>query len=175
MQRQCVQSVCRRQNRARAEFSEAGLNNNGQLPVRPIHDISDGVEQSSQHESSELAEENAEAIEPKVARAPILPSREIVEEHMVIHIQFRNWCPHCVRGKSKGNPHNRQNPAVRDVPTIVCDYMYMRESQGENEERGMPILVARDVVNGGNGTGMIFARVVLKKWGQSLCRQSVRQ
>ena len=39
----------------------------------------------------------------------------------------------------------------------------MHESQSEHEDRGVPILVARDVLNGNQGTGMIFAHVVPKK------------
>ena len=130
-----------------------------QSPVRPICDVEDG----EVRENSDAQLRAEEAAEPNVAKAPVLPSREAVESHMVTHVPFRSWCKHCVRGKSKGLPHVRQKPSERQLPTIVCDYMYMRESQHEGEERGMPILVARDADNCELGTGMLFARVVLAK------------
>ena len=143
-----------------AEFSEAGLNDVfAQSPVRPICDLEDG----EVRENLDVQSQPEEATEPNIARAPVLPSREKIESHMVTHVPFRSWCKHCVRGKSKGLAHNRQKPAERSLPTIVCDYMYMRESQNEGEERGMPILVARDADNCDAGTGMLFARVVPAK------------
>ena len=91
------------------------------------------------------------------------PSEKEVEQHMLTHLPFRSWCAHCVRGKSKGKAHFARNADPKDVPTIAADYMYMHESQGESEERGMPIFVARDLLDSTRGTGMIFARVVPQK------------
>ena len=45
-----------------------------------------------------------------------------------------------------------------DVPTIGIDYMYMHSEQEKEEEKGMPIVVAKD-----NRTKMIMARVVPSK------------
>ncbi len=42
-----------------------------------------------------------------------------------------------------------------DAPTIVLDHMYTRSEQEKEEEKGMPIIVAKD-----NKTKMIMARVV---------------
>ena len=52
---------------------------------------------------------------------------------------------------------------TREIPTVSVDYMFMHEAQELDAERGMPILVMRDVNSGGCGTGMIFARVVPAK------------
>ena len=41
--------------------------------------------------------------------------------------------------------------------------MFMHESQNEHEEKGMPIIVAKDLLDNKHGTGMIFARVVPQK------------
>ena len=49
------------------------------------------------------------------------------------------------------------------IPTVAIDYMFMHESQNEREEKGMPILVAKDLLDGEHGTGMMFARVVPQK------------
>merc|ERR1711873_349976 len=47
--------------------------------------------------------------------------------------------------------------------TLAVDYMFMHGTQRLGEERGMPILVGRDIADGVEGTGMIFARVVPRK------------
>ena len=40
---------------------------------------------------------------PKIMRRPYTPSRQEVEEHMVSHMPFRAWCPHCCRQSYFGN------------------------------------------------------------------------
>ena len=111
-------------------------------------------------------DEETEAQGPKVAKAPRKPTQQEVEAHMVTHIPFRSWCEHCVRGKSKGRPHPRNTDSEKTIPTLTIDYMFMHEYQGETEEKGMPVLVTKDVNDGGRGTGMITARVVPRKGAQ---------
>ena len=80
---------------------------------------------------------------------------------MLTHLPFRSWCPHGARGKSKGKPHKgQQQKHVREIPTVSVDYMFTHETQEPGDERGMPILVMRDIHSDDCGTGMIFARVV---------------
>ena len=43
----------------------------------------------------------------------------------------------------------------------------MHEYQGDAAERGMSVLVTKDVDDGGRGTGMITARVIPRKGAQS--------
>ena len=108
-----------------------------------------------------------EAIQPRTRAPPVNPSREEVEWHMTTHLPFRSWCPHCVRGKSKGGAHRKQQNEHKEVPTVVLDYTFMHESQEEREEKGMPILVVKDIDDGHRGTGMMFAMVVPSKGVQS--------
>ena len=82
---------------------------------------------------------------------------------MLTHIPYRQWCQHCVSGKAKGNPHCGAKGYLREMPTVVMDYMYMKERQREEEEGGMPILVTCDLVTARGGTGNIMARVVPAK------------
>ena len=37
----------------------------------------------------------------------IKDDEEEVEEHMVTHIPFRDWCAYCVKGKRKSQPHRQ--------------------------------------------------------------------
>ena len=110
----------------------------------------------------DTAEEAGEATQPRTRAAPTQPSQEEVEKHMATHLPFRDWCPHCVRGKSVSKPH-KVNPGAHEIPTVAVDYMFMHSNQGEQEESGMPILVTKDLLNCGTGTGMMSASVLLQK------------
>ena len=131
-------------------------------------------EQSEREEEAagdETEEEHEEAQKAKAIKAPSKPSKEEVDEHMVTHLPFRSWCPHCVRGKSKGKPHRKATQVNREIPTLAMDYMFMNDAQNEGEEKGMPILVAKDINQGGTGTGMIFARGATKG-SATICSQN---
>ena len=51
--------------------------------------------------------EPEEGSKPRIIASPTRPSPKEVEEHMATHIPFRNWCAHCIAGKSKSNPHRK--------------------------------------------------------------------
>ena len=34
---------------------------------------------------------------------PKLPCQEEVRQHYLTHMPYRNWCPHCARGRGKGD------------------------------------------------------------------------
>ena len=87
--------------------------------------------------------EPEEAQKAKAARVPSKPSKEEVDEHMITHLPFRAWCPHCVKGKSKGKPHQKATPGSREMPIVTMDYMFMDDKQNEGEEKGMPTLVVK--------------------------------
>ena len=42
---------------------------------------------------------------PRVQKSPECPTKKEIEEHMVTHIPYRNWCPHCVKGIGVDSPH----------------------------------------------------------------------
>ena len=52
---------------------------------------------------------------PNLPKLPVLPSQEDVDAHMATHIPFRSWCPHCVRGKSKGAAHKRAEKIQKEM------------------------------------------------------------
>ena len=63
-----------------------------------------------------------------------------------------------MKGRAESYGHAKKVQNEGDVPTIGIDYMYMHSEQEKEEERGMPIVVAKD-----NRTKMIMARVVPSK------------
>ena len=38
---------------------------------------------------------------------PRLPTVEERREHELTHIPYRNWCPHCIRGRGKDLDHRK--------------------------------------------------------------------
>ena len=99
--------------------------------VRPIHDLEERMframiepfdqtaaeneqevtkgEGGVENSESDAENHEKEAIRPKTRAPPKQPSTEEVENHMVTHLPFRDWCPHCVRGKSGSKPHRNMN------------------------------------------------------------------
>ena len=73
-------------------------------------------EESDDKMSSENSSES-EGLAVKIAREVKLPSKEEVDKRMVIHIPYRWWREHCVKGKGVGHPHgikrrDKENPPV---------------------------------------------------------------
>ena len=77
--------------------------------------------------------ESEEAQAARTSKSPVKPAQSEVNSHMLTHLPYRAWCPHCVRGKSKGKPHARTAKEGKSVPTVAVDYMFMHESQSDHE------------------------------------------
>ena len=128
-------------------------------------------ERGAENPESDTENPEEEAIRPKTRAPPKQPSAEEVENHMVSHLPFRDWCPHCLRGKSGSKPH-RNTQGKHEIPTVALDYMFMHSEQEEGEESGMPIMVTKDLLNCSTGTGMLSASVLVQK---GVCPQAVRK
>ena len=59
--------------------------------------------------------------------------------------------------------HTEAKRGEHEMPTIALDCTVVHGEQDEGEEKGMPILVIRDIEDGGKGTGMMYAHVVPQK------------
>ena len=49
--------------------------------------------------------ETEEGQDAKVLCKPCMPSQAAIDQRMISHVPFRNWCFHCVKGKRKGKGH----------------------------------------------------------------------
>ena len=124
----------------------------------------------------EVAEEGQNA---KVANKPMMPSQEEVELHETTHIPFRSWCPFCVAGKAKANPHMSQGECQPcGVNIVSIDYAFLgdkappkEQEEGSSDEdaddeaeeatntkKNLTVLVMRDRV-----TRYVTASVVPRK------------
>ena len=86
----CVEKVV---NEVRA--SRANLN---AVDDQPIVEVAD-------EEAMHIALDEDEARRPRIARRPLAPTKEMVEEHNRTHAEYRDWCPHCRAGKSTALHH----------------------------------------------------------------------
>ena len=98
--------------------------------------VGEGAEEEG---DMEVEEETAKV---KIMRKPEDPTQEEFDTHMVTHMPFRAWCPHCVKGRAKAGPHRKLGKReICEIPTIGMDYTYMksradREGEQEQEEEG---------------------------------------
>ena len=69
-----------------------------------------GPEEASGQETVQASSETVKEDEPghegewsgaraKASAVPQAPTRKDLEEHLITHWPFRNWCDHCVRGR----------------------------------------------------------------------------
>ena len=55
--------------------------------------------EAAEVERDEVEEEEAAAVNPRVARRPTAPTKAMVLAHELHHAEYRDWCEHCVAGK----------------------------------------------------------------------------
>ena len=75
---------------------------------------------------------------------PRLPTKAEVENHIVTHVPYRNWCPRCVRGWGKDLDHRRSVDDDRRVLEFAFDYCFMGNEGGAK----VTILVGRERTTG---------------------------
>ena len=91
---------------AAEDAAGAGQGGNPDTPAGRPADVPEGDEMD---ESGEIAP-------PALVRAPEGPSRAEVAEHEATgHVQYRNWCRHCLAGRGLGQQH-------RSRPDTACSF-----------------------------------------------------
>jgi hypothetical protein len=71
---------------------------------------------------------------------PKLPSKAEIEEHMLSHLPYRNWCEHCVKGRGRQMDHRRQEED-RETIEFHMDFCF---PGGEADKETQTILVMRE-------------------------------
>eukprot|EP00971_Amphidinium_carterae_P175044 3469955-Amphidinium_carterae.1 len=61
---------------------------------------------------------------------PVLPTQQEIEEHNITHIPYRDWCKHCVQGRSKSQHHQRGGLTKQSITQI--DYAYLRSTDDKH-------------------------------------------
>ena len=85
-------------------------------------------------------EEEYGARKPMKKAGPREPTKEEKEDHEKLHIPFRNWCRHCVRGRGKEEAC-RKDGRTPEVAEVHLDFMFMGD---EKSEKTLAMLVAKE-------------------------------
>ena len=113
-------------------------------------------------------DEEDEGRTPKLIKVPVKPSKSEVEVHMTTHIPYRDWCPHCVRGRGLNDKHVKGRGSHGDDPhpTIGMDYGFLITKEfADTDDRDRqcgPMLVSKDLKH-----GMVLSMVVPEKGASS--------
>jgi hypothetical protein len=94
-------------------------------------------------DEEQMTDKDEEMIRPRVAHDPGKPSREEVAMHEATHVQYRSWCPHCVRGRGQSSPHLSKPEGSEEeqrLPTVVMDYFF----QGEDDNPTATMIAIKD-------------------------------
>ena len=61
-----------------------------------------------------------------------------------MHLPYREWCRHCVRGRGRNRPHRKQTGEEEEnkVPRVTIDYFFM--SKEEELASNNPLMVMID-------------------------------
>ena len=77
-------------------------------------------------QQADQGEEDFETRKQKPGNIPRSPTQKDLEEHLPLHIQFRDWCPICVQARSVSDPHfSGVDRSDRTVPAVCADYCFM--------------------------------------------------
>ena len=112
--------------------------------ARPNETLANEEDVESVREDEEESEEGRAIAGQK---AIYKPTQEEWDEHMRTHIPFRRWCPYCVKGKCKSNPHGQSNKSSEDLeretPVISFDYMGPKSKDDKSEKiDSLPIIIS---------------------------------
>ena len=90
-----------------------------------------GSQQAVSDEFEDVNEEDAgdeayESIEPeetmvRILPSPHLPSQKDIDEHHACHLPYRNWCPMCVKSRSREDAHPRVEVRRDGKPIVAID------------------------------------------------------
>ena len=113
---------------------------------------------------------------PIVSPVPDQPTEQELREHNMTHSPAKKWCPHCVKGAAKNEPHRLKRKEVPEVdtdlsatPTVSIDLMYLYEKGVK------PTLVAVDHESGRVWTYAVKDKTILggNGWIQKRLAQDI--
>ena len=89
--------------------------------------------------------EQFESAKVLVKKGPKEPSAREREYHEArCHVEYRNWCPHCVAARGVGQQHKSSDLNTdpdEKLPTLSIDYGFMSK---KGEDGAMPMLCVKE-------------------------------
>ena len=84
-----------------------------------------------------------EARSARKVRVPRTPTQAEINDHLPLHLPYREWCPHCVDGGASGMTHKTDKEKGEPIGNTICmDYTF--PSDRDAEEDANPILIMYD-------------------------------
>ena len=125
----------------------------------------DGDDEADIKDMVERHEESGEVRRPRCLPHPGDPTADEVQEHRAGgHVNYRTWCPSCVKARGLMEQHRRGREAPK-ISIFSFDYLFIDEDgnlakrdEEENAKTLVKVLVAHDT-----RTGCMFAHVVPQK------------
>ena len=111
------------QTETRAELAEHDCD--GVYGLRGHADLSDPIVGKEQ---TILDDNGPGALAVRPLPSPQQPSREAMLRHFLTHVPYAPWCPFCVGFRKPNLHHRRCKPSGREIPLLVADYAFVRNS-----------------------------------------------
>ena len=83
-------------------------------------------------EPDQLPSEDEEVRPFRFHTPPTAPTFKERLEHELTHLPFRSWCPFCVMGKARSNPHKTVEEDLGTVATFCMDYFFLKDENSED-------------------------------------------
>ena len=78
------------------------------------------VEEVGDEEIVEVQDEEEEDCrQPAIARAPVTPTKSEWDARMLLHAEYRSWCPFCVQGKAHCNQHLKETADEDNIGVTI--------------------------------------------------------
>ena len=74
------------------------------------------INSEEESELGDVPQEGQQVIMRAVGKPP---SQKELDEHMLTHIPYRNWCKHCISGRGQNDDHKHQlEGREQEIPTL---------------------------------------------------------
>ena len=109
--------------------------------------------------------------EVRVLKIPVQVPQRRVDHHCVVgHIPYRDWCPHCVRGRGRNAGH-RKKTGDHEIPMISFDYGFLGAGAGRLKGAARDAAHAKAIAEGlspmlvyvDDTSGAVFGHIVPAK------------
>ena len=120
------------------------------IPEPEAMPLEEGVLPGEMFEDGEDVGEETETVAARAAAIPVRPTPQMIRDHMVAHIPFRNRCPHCVRGRARLDQHRTvKEHEEENVAVVSMDYMFLATDSETWSAVEAPVLTIKDRMSKG--------------------------
>ena len=102
-------------------------------PAVPSRDVVDGGEFRVDDDDVAAGSDEPNLVQaPAGLPSPLQPTAAEIALHWLTHLPYRSWCRWCVSAKRRNCSHLRLPDHSREIPLLVADYCFIRDSRDED-------------------------------------------